>query len=150
MQRIIICAMFMCVAGCQDASQPAIAKDLPKALPKRIDAKKAIAIAEQFVRENGYTEFVPQDASKIDPESIEFFDDEKDWLKQRHNTLSPKALGYRNGGRNDPAGWIVGFALIEPMKNTDIGQAITMDEHGENVIVQHMGFSLSGLKPRPE
>ena len=143
--------VLVCGAGCGDGRRPATPKAPTAPSAKVIDAGQAVRIAEQFVRENGYTDFVPKDVSKLEPESIEFSEDEKDWLASRHNTLRPRACGYRKGGRNDPSGWTVGFKRVKPREgHLDIGQAVTMDEHGEDVTVQHMGFFLRNLQPRPE
>jgi hypothetical protein len=118
---------------------------------KAIDARQAVWIAEQFVRENGYTDFIPVDPRQLVPESIEFSRDRRDWLKGRHNTLKPKAVGYLKGSRNNPEGWTVGFALVKPRDSTRaVGRAVTMDARGHNVRVEHMGFYLDSLESRPD
>jgi hypothetical protein len=121
--------------------------------PKRaIDARQAVRIAERFVRLNGYTDFVPKDPSRLMPEALEFAEDERVWLKERHNTLKPRAVGFREGARNYPKGWTVGFELVKPIGDGKeaIGRGVTMDERGRHLRVQHMGFYLDGLKPRPD
>jgi hypothetical protein len=121
-----------------------------------INARQAVRIAERFVRANGYTDFVPDDANRLIPESLEFSRDRRDWLKQRHNTLKPRAVGYRKGARNEPKGWMVGFELVDPFEDQRIidqrriGRGVTMDARGRGVMVQHMGFFLDGLEPRPD
>jgi hypothetical protein len=118
---------------------------------KAIDARQAVQIAERFVRENGYTDFIPDDPRQLVPESMEFSRDRRDWLKGRHNTLKPKAVGYRKGSRNDPKGWTVGFALVKPSDATRaVGRAVTMDTRGRSVRVEHMGFYLERLETRPD
>jgi hypothetical protein len=114
---------------------------------KAIDARQAVRIAERFVRENGYTDFIPVDPRQLNPESIEFSHGRRDWLKGRHNTLKPKSVGHLKG----PKGWTVGFALVKPRDPTrPVGRAVTMDARGRNVRVEHMGFNLDGLEPRPD
>jgi len=116
-----------------------------------INARQAVQVAERFVRENGYTDFVPEDPRRLVPESIEFSRDRRDWLKKRHNQLKPRTVGYRKGSRNDPEGWTVGFALVKPTDEArPTGRAVTMDTRGRRVRVEHMGFYLEGLEPRPE
>jgi hypothetical protein len=117
-----------------------------------VDARQAVRIAERFVRSNGYTDFVPKDPSRLTPETLEFSGDQRAWLKGRHNTLKPRAVGFSEGARNHPKGWTVGFELVEPIGDGKraIGRAVTMDERGHHLRVQHMGFYLDGLKPRPE
>jgi hypothetical protein len=117
-----------------------------------IDARQAVRIAERFVRLNGYTDFVPNDPSRLTPETLEFSGDQHVRLKERHNTLKPRAIGFREGARNYPKGWTVGFELVEPIGDGKraVGRAVTMDERGHHLRVQHMGFYLDGLKPRPD
>jgi hypothetical protein len=124
----------------------------PPHLPKGvIDARQAVRIAERFVRQNGYTDFVPDDLRRLLPETLEFSSKPSTWLKQRHNTLTPLAVGYRKGARNERDGWTVGFALVDPINgDPEIGMGVTMDARGRNVTMQHMGFFLKGLEPRPE
>ena len=113
-------------------------------------ARQAVAIAERFVRENGYTDFVPDDLRRLVPESIEF-SRARNWLKDRHNTLKPQAVGFRKGSRNDREGWTVGFELVDPTNVTPAtGRAVTMDAKGHRIRVEHMGFFLKGLDPRPD
>ncbi len=139
------------VGGCGRSPVPAAVKGQESQGPKTINAMQAVGIADQFVRENGYTDFMPKSASGLEPESIEFSENETDGLAERHDTLRPRALGYRMGGRNDARGWTVGFGLVKPREGrSEIGRAVTMDRLGQNVVVQHMGFFLRNLEPRPE
>jgi hypothetical protein len=117
-----------------------------------IDARQAIRIAERFVRQNGYTEFVPNEPSRLAAETLEFSRDQRVWLRERHNTLKPRAVGFREGARNHPKGWTVGFELVRPIGDGKeaIGRAVTMDAGGRHLTVQHMGFYLDTLKHRPD
>ena len=100
----------------------------PRLAKGTIDARQAVAIAERFVRENGYTDFVPDDLRCLVPESIEFSREPRNWLKGRHNQLKPQAVGFRKGSRNDREGWTVGFELVDPTNVTPAtGRAVTMD-----------------------
>jgi hypothetical protein len=115
-----------------------------------LTADEVVRIAERFVRENGYTDFTPDDSRQLVPESIEFSRDRRDRLKRRHNTLKPKAVGYLTGSRNNPEGWTVGFARVKPSDSTQpVGRAVTMDARGHAVRVEHKDFYLDGLEPRP-
>jgi hypothetical protein len=131
------------------ASHLAPARSHDKPNPKVIDATQAVRIAEQFVRENGYTDFVPEDISKLTPESIERWEREG-WIAHRHKTLRPHALGYLRGGKNDPNGWTVGFERVKPSRDQGVGRAVTMGGHGEGLMIQHKDFFLKNLEPRPE
>jgi hypothetical protein len=57
-----------------------------------LTADEAVRIAERFVRENGYTDFTPDDARQLVPESIEFSRDRRDRLERRHNTMRRNAV----------------------------------------------------------
>src|SRR4051794_6037922 len=56
---------------------------VPRRAKGAIDARQAVRIAERFVRENGYTDFVPVGPRRLVPESIEFSRDPRVWLKER-------------------------------------------------------------------
>ena len=115
---------------------------------KVIDPRDALRIAEAFIRENGYTDFVPEDLSKLAPESFERTA-RSEWPGRRHQTLNARAVGYFKGGKNDTNGWTVGFSYAKAPSNPGLGRAVTMDEHGGNLVVQHKDLMLSYLKPRP-
>ncbi len=65
-----------------------------------------MGIAEQFVRENGYTDFVPTDLAALQPEGIEFVARDQ-WPRNAANSLLPAAKGIRRGallsGRAGPS-----------------------------------------------
>ena len=119
---------------------------------RAIDARQAVRIAERFVRANGYTDFVPNGSGRLMSETLEFSREQRNLLKYRHNTLKPRAVGFREGGRTDPKGWTVGFELVKPLGDGKgaVGRAVTMDARGRHLTVQHMGFYLDSLKPRPD
>ena len=116
-----------------------------------IDARQAVQIAERFVRDNGYTDYVPENIRRLEPERLEFSASPREWYQQRHASLQPQAVGYRKGGRNDPEGWTIGFALVEGRgRKPDVGRGVSMDARGHSVTMEHMGFYLTGLEPRPD
>ena len=108
----------------------------PDAIP--IDAKEAVAIAERFVRDNGYTDFVPPDLSKLQSESIERGDREF-WLKMRHNSLRPLARGVSRDTDRGFEGWVVGFDYVDSRYSGHC-RAVTMDEYGQNLRMEHKDF----------
>jgi hypothetical protein len=110
-----------------------------------VDAKEAVGIAEQFVRENGYTDFVPIDLVALQPEAIEHGARDQ-WPAHRANTLLPVAKGIGRGAPNHPKGWTVGFAYVKPLGDSSIGRAVTMDEFGEHVRMQHKDLMLDSLE----
>jgi hypothetical protein len=116
----------------------------PDAAARPVDEKEAVRIAERFVRENGYTDFVPIDLTALQPEGIEDGDRDQ-WPAQRAKTLLPAAKGIRKGALDDPKGWTVGFAYVKPLQDK-IGRAVTMDDFGERVRMQHQDFMLDVLE----
>jgi hypothetical protein len=137
--------------------EPARAAKTPEQeVPRRHDvsdpgvmgAARAIEIAEKFVRDNGYTDHVPPDSSKLTAESIEW-EERNDWIAGRHNTLRPRARGYLKRGHNQSSGWLVGFDYFEP-SGRGHGRAVTMDEHGGSLRVEHKDLELKNLMPRPD
>jgi hypothetical protein len=115
--------------------------------PAPINALQAVRIAEEFVRDNGYTDFVPPDASKLVAESIEW-EGRDQWIANRHNQLRSRALGYLGPGRYQSSGWLVAFRPVEP---ADRGSArgVSMDEHGRRLRMEHKDVNLKLFKPRP-
>lgn len=111
--------------------------------PRRpIDAAQAVALAEQFVRANGYTDFVPPDPSKLASESIEHLDPEQ-WAAHRHNTLKPRAVGYLASGKMEAPGWTIAFDHAKPANDRESGRAVTMDEFGGQLRVEHKDLWLT-------
>jgi hypothetical protein len=151
MSKIVCSIVFLSVIGCGRSDPPpkAAASGTPSATA--ITASQAIRIAEEFIRANGYTDYSPEDVSKLDVDLPEKMTEEdqkflKKFLAGRSNSIKPRAYGWRKGRRNDPKGWTVGFELVKPLKNDpSIGQAVEMDEHGSDVWVEHMGFDLKSL-----
>ena len=92
----------------------------PSAAARPVDDKEAVRIAEQFVRENGYTDFVPTDLAALQPEGIEFVARDQ-WPTNRANTLLPAAKGIRRGALSHPKGWTVGFAYAKPHGGPNVG-----------------------------
>jgi hypothetical protein len=68
-QRILIALILLPVVGCGQGRKSATMKSQIDHGPSVIDAVQAVTIAEQFVREDGYIDFVPQDVSNLKSES---------------------------------------------------------------------------------
>lgn len=117
--------------------------------PGPIGVGRAIELAEQFVRANGYTrEFVPPDLEALVPESLEEFD-RSDWLVSRQrNPLRPRAVGYLDHARNQADGWTIAFARVAP-ENPGRGRVVTMDARGGSIRVEHKELILDRVRPRP-
>ena len=117
-------------------------------VPGTIDVTQAIAIAEKFVHDNAYTDFKPDDPSKLTPESIEWTKRDT-WIDRRFNTIRSKAIGYSKGAGSYFDGWTIGFELTNP-GNRNLGRAVTMDARGGMLRMQHKDLLLDKLLPRPD
>jgi hypothetical protein len=108
-----------------------------------LDEKMAIAAAEKFIADNGYTDLPPmKDKSGLAHESIEWTNDVDELLKQRHDSLERKAFAISKHGRTG-SGWTVGFRYKGGGDKT--GRAVTMDVNGGNIRMQHQDVFLQKL-----
>ena len=72
-----------------------------------ISGPEAVLLAEEFVRNNGYTNAPALPPEKLILESIERVPSRQELEEARHDSLQPKAYGYGPQGR----GWIVMFCF---------------------------------------
>lgn len=118
---------------------------------KILSQEEAIKLAEQFIRDNGYSSF-PADTSKL---SYELFDGlEKDieiLLKSRHNTLQIKAFCIAGNEEQ----WHIGFLsadiklleLDSIQRQSDLsGRAVIVNKHGTEIRIAHKTPSFSYFK----
>jgi len=96
---------------------------------KGISGEEAIAQAEQFIVQQGYTDLPPQ-INQLKFEKGEFASDTSKIISYRKNTLEKKAFATKQHGGS----WTVGFMYIN--KENNIGRAVTMDTLGVNTIMQ--------------
>ncbi len=106
-----------------------------------IDACQAVALAEDFISVNGYTD-APPDTTRFAYESIEFFGSIEEILRQRAETLQNRAYGYRQ----DSDGWIVIFRYRADPGDGTVGRAVTMDLTGQHTRVEHQDFYLAAAE----
>ncbi|HEY0050930.1 MAG TPA: hypothetical protein VGB68_16675 [Pyrinomonadaceae bacterium] len=121
--------------------------------------EKAVRLAEEFVRQNGYTD-AAADENNLSRETVEFYEDPDDLLKQRRNSLEPKAYGISPGARGNKKGWTVVFRysgrfrdnLEAKDKSTGNlekgGRAVTMNENFQNLLVEHKDFRLEKIEKK--
>jgi len=110
------------------------------ALAKELSQHAAVALAETFIVENGYTD-APADRIKprLDGESIEWTNVRDEILKHRHRTLLAKAIGAKKGRRGDKAGWSIAFDYAPEVAGADdVCRVVTMDADGSNMRVEHV------------
>jgi hypothetical protein len=125
---------------------------------KETDGQKAVRLAEEFVKINGYTD-IPAEKDKIRYESVEFANNLDELLKNRKNTLESRAYGVSDFGKMTEKGWTVVFRqknlnFSEEMSSREkkfyenAGRAVTMDENFENLVMQHKEFPLGNAKKK--
>ena len=109
------------------------------ALAQALTQQAAMALAEEFVVENGYTDAAP-DRIKRQPdlEPIEWTSDRSEMLERRYNTLRPRAIGAKPGRKGGEAGWSVAFDYSRELPGgRDNCRVVTMDSNGANIRIEH-------------
>lgn len=116
-------------------------------IPSENNEAKAIRLAEEFVKRNGYTE-VRAEKDKIAYESEEPSEDINKILQNRYKTLEPKAFGLSYHSKSGD-GWTVIFKYNEEYLKTvtemdlsNRGRAVTMSKNFEEITMQHKDFFL--------
>ena len=128
---------------------------------QKITEKQAVNIAEKFIAENGYTASYPGSKQLVRdllplPGTIEAIEVQERSL--RHNTLEPKAYGVISRAKSGQ-GWTVIFQYSMevrtkygmPERNRcidqyEVGRAVTMDEFGHEIHVQHVDIFLKAAQ----
>ena len=104
--QILVIATLACRSGARPTPSPTTQ-------PLSADERKAVAIAEAFVRDSCYTA-LPCDNTKIKPEFMEGHLKPEVIHKMRHNALKPLAYGVSPGTREGVAdGWTVYFEFTD-------------------------------------
>ena len=92
---------------------------------------EAVALAEQFVRENGYTDAPDRDIKhRLDGEGLEWTSDRSEQLRLRRNTLLAKAIGIKATDQ----GWGVAFEYASDRSSCRV---VTMAIDGSSLRMQH-------------
>lgn len=92
---------------------------------------EAIATAEEFIRDNGYTDLPPK-TSKLRNELFDDLEPKDSVLKYRRNTLQPKAFCISENKTE----WHVGFLSSGVNLATLDSSLLDSDLHGRAVIVE--------------
>jgi len=110
--------------------------------------EKAVRLAEEFIKRNGYTD-TPADKDNLAHETVEFYDNIDELLEQRKNTLEKKAFGIFFQGKHNEKGWTVAFRYnkkqlkdLSDKEYNSLGRSVTMDENFENLRVEHQSLFL--------
>ena len=107
-----------------------------------LSGREAVALAEQFVTNNGYTAAPPLPPDKLSLESIERVPSREDLAGARYDSIQPKAYGYSRNGR----GWMVVFCFKVP--DEEAGRAVTMYEDGARIRMEHRDARLAAVEVR--
>jgi hypothetical protein len=108
-------------------------------LNQNLSEKQAIKLAEEFVQNNGYTSLKP-DKTKI---SYELFDENLDnVLKQRYNTLQPKAFCISKRNDRYDIGFLSTSVNINKLSPTEkksnlSGRAVSISFDGKKIKMEH-------------
>jgi hypothetical protein len=129
------------------------ASDGPCAYPRPsnriITPEEAVLLAECFITQNGYTDLPPvEDKSRLTPESV-YPGTDATGMRMRHDSLERRAHGFMRSGRFG-GGWTVTFRYrTKPDvirfygdRLSTIGRAVTMDDYGKRMRVEHQDFAL--------
>ncbi len=111
-----------------------------------ISAQVAVARAEAFIRLNGYTLAPAASPERLTEESFELWEKSR-WAEIRHDLLQPRAYGYLRGRKRGP-GWTVVFPYRrdDGGKEQPVGRAVTMNEDGSAIRVEHVDIFLDAVE----
>jgi len=114
---------------------------------QRLTQSEAVALAEQFIAQNGYTD-LPPDKTKLSYETIEWESNVDRMLKGRHDTLQRRAYGVVRGRKGGDLGWTIVFRYRGSSGRgaRATGRAVTMNLDGSGLRVEHVDFFLRYAK----
>ena len=117
----------------------------PEASKEAITKDEAIRIAEQFIKDQGYTD-VPTTLSKdqIVFESLEWTSDVNEILKMRRESLKPKAME----AIINESQWLVTFEYAKASTDSSSGRAVKMSLAGKKIRVMHEDLDLSFIRKK--
>lgn len=130
---------------------PRAPNDDPCAYPlpkdRELDETEAVAAAECFVIENGYTDLPPSsDPSRIVPENVDPMTDEFG-MKLRHNSLQRRAASVTHDDEFWGGSWMVIFRPKHPLRpdsptSTTFGRVVAMDFYGKDIRILHSPYNI--------
>jgi hypothetical protein len=130
--RVGALAIATVLAGC--SAEPRVSRF---AAPTAGEAR-AIAVAENFIKVNGYTEAIPR-PDGIQPELLEGGLPPSVLWEAHHNTLRPRAYGVSNDCGPRHAGWTVYF---ERADGRDVLRGVEMSPDLSQVWIAHSPMRL--------
>ena len=120
---------------------------LSNAQMKKLSEAQAVALAEKFIAQNGYTD-LPPEKDKIVYESLKLWPKVDEMLRRRHNSLKREAYGLSRGRKNGAPGWTVVFQAAGDDGKGVQGRAVTMNADGRKMRVEHVPFILRRVEKR--
>jgi hypothetical protein len=116
------------------------------------EERRIVALAEAFVRDNGYTNQPGRPSEKLQGESLEFLRREE-WPEQRRGTLESSAYGFKRF-REGVHGWFVLFCH-DPTRRSSTGgsdrpsgRAVRVNPAGTRAAMMHQDFYLDAVDVR--
>ena len=127
MKYILAIALLFSLGACSEDH----ATSAPLEPGPALSSQEAVAAAEHFIRENGYTDAPASEMKdELDFESIEWYDSRSDLLEARWNSLHAEAMGIKPS----ESGWGVAFYSVSYPNSCRV---VTMNLDGSSKRVQH-------------
>lgn len=117
---------------------------------RELSAEEAVAAAECFIIQNGYTDLPPiADRSKLTPENV-FPGTDEEGMKMRHDSLERTAYSYVRDSELYGGSWVVMFRYrphpdlerFQGERFGKVGRAVIVDFYGKDIFVRHTDFPL--------
>jgi len=118
---------------------------------RELTAEEAVAAAECFIIQNGYTDLPPiADRSKLTPENVWGLTDDEG-MKMRHDSLERKAHSYERNAEFFGGSWVIMFRykphprVVEFYGNRldYVGRAVVMNLEDKRIRIQHSDYPLT-------
>ena len=109
----------------------------------KIGPQQAVQCAEQFVARNGYTRAHAADSASVTLETIDRGRAIRRVLRDRYNTLQPRAAALCPGPRKS-GGYMVAFGRVGT--DTVAGRAVTMSATGSHLQLESAEFGVVGAR----
>lgn len=125
--------------------------EYPQPTDRELDETEAVAAAECFVIQNGYTDLPPTtDKSKITPENVDSMTDEFG-MSLRRDSLERRAASVVRDEEFWGGSWMVMFRMKGQGAETyygqemlkTLGRAVVMDFYGKNIRIRHSPYTLT-------
>lgn len=123
---------------------------------RELSAEEAVAAAECFIIQNGYTDLPPiADKSKLTPENV-FAGTDEEGMKMRYDSLERAAYSYERDNELYGGSWVVMFRYrphpdvktFQGERFGKVGRAVVMNFYGKYIVVRHTDFPLESPNAR--